>query len=168
MKKPRVLSRLFWEFFKISTIVLGGGYAIVMTADEVFGKRLKLLEEDELLRRLPVFQSVPGLIASNSAIYTGVRVAGVAGGIAAVLGAALPSFLVINFIAMGYGKIPLDNRFLQGAFLGLRAAMCGIIIAALIKSWRGVMRGAYAWACMPIAVLAMLAFKIPPATVLII
>ena len=168
VSKLRILPRLFWEYFKISTIVVGGGYAIILTADEVFGKRLKWIETDELLRKLPVFQSVPGLIATNSAVYVGIRVAGIAGGIAAVIGAALPSFLVINFIAMGYDKIPLDNRFLQGAFLGLRASMCGIIIAAIIKSWKNVMRGTYAWICMPTAIISLLLFKIPPATVLII
>ena len=166
--KWRLLLRLFWEHFKISTIVIGGGYAIVMVADNVFGRRLKWLEEDELITRLPVFQTVPGLLATNSAIYVGVRVAGVWGGIAAVLGAALPSFIVITLIAMGSGNLSsFENPFVRGAFIGLRASMCGIVIAAIIKSWRGVMRGAYAWVVMPAATLAMLVFDIPPKHVLL-
>ena len=167
--KFRLLLRLFWEHFKISIIVVGGGYAIVMVADNVFGKKLKWLEEDELLKRLPIFQTIPGLIATNSAVYTGTRVAGIPGGLAAALGAALPSFVVITIIAMGYEYFSnaFTNPYINGAFIGLRAAMCGIIIAAVVKSWRGVMRGTYAWLCLPAAVIAMLVFDISPKNVLI-
>ena len=49
--------RLFWEFFKISLFVVGGGYAIIVVADDVFGRRLKMLEEGELL----------GIVGSNGA-----------------------------------------------------------------------------------------------------
>ena len=34
------LGRLFWEWFKIALFVVGGGYAIFMVADEVFGRLL--------------------------------------------------------------------------------------------------------------------------------
>ena len=42
MKK---LLRLFWEFFKISLFVVGGGYAIIVVADEVFGKNVCSLDD---------------------------------------------------------------------------------------------------------------------------
>jgi Chromate transport protein ChrA len=167
MKKSAILARLFWEELKISALVVGGGYAIVMVADVVFGRRLKWLEENELLKRLPIFQTVPGLIASNSAVYVGVRVAGTLGGLVAVVGMTLPSFVVISLIASGYDFIPMENRFLQGAFIGLRSAMCGIIIAAIVKSWRNAMRGVYAWLCLPAATAAMFAFGIPAKYVLL-
>jgi len=130
---------------------------------------LKWLEEDELLGRLPIFQTIPGLIATNSAVYTGTRVAGLAGGLAAALGAALPSFTVITIIAVGYEYFSdaFTNHCINGAFVGLRASMCGIIIAAVVKSWRGVMRGMYAWVCLPAAVVAMLVLDILPKNVLI-
>ena len=91
MKK---LLRLFWEFFKISLFVVGGGYAIIVVADEVFGRKLKWLKEGELLDHLPVFQMVPGLIAGNTAIYTGLKVAGRLGAVVALVAVALPSFLI--------------------------------------------------------------------------
>ena len=40
---------LFWEFLKIALFVVGGGYAIIVVADEVFGRKLKWLKEGELL-----------------------------------------------------------------------------------------------------------------------
>ena len=41
----RALHSLFWEWFKIALFVVGGGYAIIAVADEVFGRKLKWLRE---------------------------------------------------------------------------------------------------------------------------
>ena len=41
--------RLFWGFFKIAALVVGGGYAIVPAAEDEFIRRRKLLDETELL-----------------------------------------------------------------------------------------------------------------------
>ena len=67
--------RLFVEFFRISLFVIGGGYAILAVADSVFSK-LKWIREGELLDELPVFQMVPGIIATHTAVYVGRKVAG--------------------------------------------------------------------------------------------
>ncbi len=67
MKK---LASLFWELFKISLFVIGGGYAIIAVADDIFAKK-GWTEEGELVDKLPVFQMVPGLIATHTAVYVG-------------------------------------------------------------------------------------------------
>ena len=59
--------QLFVEFFKISLFVIGGGYAIIAVADSVFAKK-KWTEEGELLDELPVFQMLPGIIATHTAV----------------------------------------------------------------------------------------------------
>ena len=106
--RPRrhVLGRLFVEWFKIALTVIGGGYAIIIVADDVFGKRLRWLGEGELLERLPLFQTIPGLIAGNSAMYVGMRLAGVAGAAVALVAIALPSLIVITAIAMAFAQLP--------------------------------------------------------------
>ena len=63
----RVLLRLFWELFKISLFVVGGGYAIIVVADDVFAKR-GWTKEGEIVGQLPVFQMVPGIIATHVAL----------------------------------------------------------------------------------------------------
>ena len=145
LPRRKVLWVLFCEFFKIALFIVGGGYAIIIAADEVFGKKLKWLREGELLDHLPIFQSIPGLIAGNSAIYVGLKAAGITGVLVALFAVALPSFVIITLVAIGYNNLPLDNPYLQGAFLGLRSALSGIIIATLIKSWKRVMHGFYAY-----------------------
>ena len=119
------LLRLFWEFFKISLLVVGGGYAIIVVADEVFGRKRRMLAEGEVLEHLPIFQMVPGLIAGNTAIYVGLKIAGRTGAAVALLGAALPSFLIFLAVSCGYSFLPVENSYVAGALMGLRAALTG-------------------------------------------
>ena len=106
------LARLFYEWFKIALFVVGGGYAIIVVADEVFGRRLKWVKEGELLEHLPVISSIPGLIAGNSAIYIGLKTHGRLGAVVALAGVALPSMLIFLCVSVGFASIPKDSNYL--------------------------------------------------------
>ena len=148
VSRPKLLWRLFFEFFKIALFVVGGGYAIIVVADDVFSRRLKWTKEGELLEHLPVFQMVPGLIAGNTAIYVGLRMAGLAGAAISLLAVALPSLIIFLAVACGYNSLPLGNPWLESAFLGLRASLTGIIAGTVIAGWRKSVRGVYGYAAM--------------------
>lgn len=167
MTRRAILRQLFIEYFKISLLIVGGGYAIIMTADDVFGRRLKWLEEGELIEHLPIFQTIPGLIAGNSAIYVGRKVGGFLGSLIALVAIALPSLIIILAIAMGFQWISTENRYVQGAFIGLRSAFCGIILAAIIKSWRKLMHSVYAYLCAPLCCVAIIGWNVPAKNLLI-
>ena len=143
--------RLFWEFFKISLFVVGGGYAIIVVADEIFGKKRKWLAEGELLEHLPVFQMVPGLIAGNTAIYVGLKTAGRCGAAVALFGVALPSFLIFLGVSMGYGGLPVHHPLVAGALAGLRAALTGIVLGTIVKGLRPSVKGVYGWTVLVLA-----------------
>ncbi|MBQ3810705.1 MAG: chromate transporter [Kiritimatiellae bacterium] len=165
--RRRILLRLFLEYVRISLCVVGGGYAIIVAADEAFGKRLKWLREGELLDRLPVFQMIPGLIAGNSAAYVGLKMAGVAGVAVAMSAVALPSFVVILAVARGYDWLPMENPWLQGAFLGLRAALAGIVAGTAVKTWPRVMRGVYPYVALAACLVLVLWFRVNAAWTLV-
>ncbi len=126
--------QLFVEFFRISLFVIGGGYAILAVADSVFAKR-KWTEEGELLDELPVFQMLPGIIATHTAVYVGRKVAGLSGAVTSVIAVAMPSVVIFTAVAMGYDALPLESPCLLSAFVGLRSALTGIIAATVIRSW---------------------------------
>ena len=134
--------RLFWEWFKIALFVVGGGYAIIVVADEVFGRKLKWLRDGELLEHLPIISSIPGLIAGNSAIYVGLKVRGRLGALVALAGVALPSIMIFLAVTVGFEMVPKGNRWIDGAFLGLRSALSGVIAAAI---WRAVFKSRMDW-----------------------
>ena len=162
MKK---LAVLFWEMFKIALCVVGGGFAILAAADEVFSKKLKVTEEGEVVEHLPLFQMVPGIIAGNTAVYVGRKVAGVPGAVAALVGVFLPSVIVFSAVSAGYALIPLGDEYLSAAFLGLRAALAGVIAAMVARSWRKSVDSAYAACVLVLALVAIGPLALNPAFV---
>ena len=154
-----VLFRLFWGLFRISLFVVGGGYAIAVVADDFFAKR-GWTEEGEIVGRLPVFQMVPGIIATHVAVYVGSKVAGRLGAAVGVAAVALPSVLIFTAVSMGYASLPVDNPWLASAFIGLRAALAGIVAATILRGWRRNLDSAFAYAVMAGAVAAIAAFGV--------
>lgn len=162
--RKRLLT-LFWEMFKIALTVVGGGFAILAVADEVFSKKLKWTEEGEIVGHLPIFQMVPGIIAGNTAIYVGRKVAGVPGALAALLGVFLPSVIVFSAVSAGYALIPLGNPCLSATFLGLRAALTGIIAAMVARGWRKSVGGVLDWFVLAVSLAAIGPLGVNPALV---
>ena len=161
----KTLWTLFWTMFKIALFVVGGGFAILAVADEVFSKKLKWTEEGEIVENLPVFQMVPGIIAGNTAIYVGRKVAGVPGAVAALVGVFLPSVAVFSAVSAGYALIPLGNPCLSAVFTGLRAALTGIIAAMVARSWRGGVARAQDWFVLAVSLAAIGPMGVNPALV---
>ncbi len=149
-----LLLTLFWELFRLSLFVVGGGYAIIVVADEVFAKR-GWTREGELIDRLPVFQMIPGLIATHTAVYVGRKVAGRAGAAVGVAAVALPSVVIFTLVSAGYRALPLDDPHLVAAFTGLRAALTGIIAATVVRGWRRSLPDAFAYSLLAAALAAL-------------
>lgn len=124
---------LFFTFAKIAALVVGGGLAMLPVIEETFVRKKKLITSEELLDVVALCQMVPGIIAANSAVAIGMKVAGIAGAIAALAGAILPSFLVILLIAWLFPGLSPENRFYLGAFAGIRAGVTGLIAVTACK-----------------------------------
>lgn len=77
-------------------------------------------------------QVTPGPIGINSATYIGYTVTGsVWGAIVATLAVSLPSFILVMTIAFYYQKFR-QNRWVEAAFVGVRPASVGLILAAAL------------------------------------
>lgn len=150
------LVRLFAEFFKISLFVVGGGYAIISVADDVFAK-LGWTKEGELVDQLPVMQMVPGLIATHCAVYVGRKRAGLTGAAVGVVAAALPSVALFTIVSAGYSTLPLKSPLLASFFVGLRSALTGIILSALVRSAQKILRTPLSAALYGLGLVALLA-----------
>ena len=77
-------------------------------------------------------QAAPGLIAVNSAIFIGWRIGGWRGVCGAVLGAVLPSFVIILAIAMVFSEWK-ELPAVEAVFKGIRPAVVALIAAPLFK-----------------------------------
>ena len=124
--------QLFYTYLKIGTFTLGGGYAMLPLIQREVVDRNKWIDEEEFLNMIALAQAAPGLIAVNSAIFIGWRVGGWKGVCGAVLGAVLPSFLIILAIAMVF-KEWKDQPAVEAVFKGVRPAVVALIAAPLVK-----------------------------------
>jgi len=166
--RPAVLARLFFEFFKISLFVVGGGYAILAVADRVFSGKLKWTKESELIEELPVLQMIPGLIAGNTAIYVGHKMAGRLGAAVALVAVALPAFAIFLAVTCGLAYLPMENPWLEGALTGARCALTGILVGTVWKAWRKNVSGLYGPFAACAATAAILVFGVNTALVLLV
>jgi len=90
------------------------------------------IDEEEFLNMIALAQAAPGLIAVNSAIFIGWRIGGWRGVAGAVLGAVLPSFLIILAIAMVFRDWK-EQPAAEAVFKGIRPAVVALIAAPLFK-----------------------------------
>ena len=105
-----------------------------MIEREVVDRR-RWIDSEEYLNMIALAQAAPGLIAVNSAIFIGWRVAGWRGVIATVLGAVLPSFVIILALAIlfqDYHHYPA----VEAVFKGVRPAVVALIAAPLCRMAR--------------------------------
>ena len=124
--------QLFWTYLKIGTFTLGGGYAMLPLIQREVVDRRGWIDEEEFLNMIALAQAAPGLIAVNSAIFIGWRIGGWRGVCGAVLGAVLPSFLIILAIAMVFSEWK-ELPAVEAAFKGIRPAVVALIAAPLFK-----------------------------------
>jgi chromate transporter len=136
--------QLFWTFLKIGTFTLGGGYAMLPLIQHEVVNRNGWIDEEEFLNMIALAQAAPGLIAVNSAIFIGWRVGGWRGVCGAVLGAVLPSFLIILGIAMVFSDWK-ELPAVEAVFKGIRPAVVALIAAPLVKMGKSAIGRQTAW-----------------------
>ncbi len=126
-KKPGVLS-IFLEFFRISTLTIGGGYVMIPVIQKSLEKK-QWLPEEEFYDLFATAQSIPGPLALNTAMFVGRRIRGLPGFFAAMLGIIIPPFvsiLLFSTILTMVDKLPFMKGFLDGSYAvvpGLVAAL---------------------------------------------
>ena len=138
---------LFWSFIKITSLVIGGGYAIIAAAQDDFVTRRKWLTEDDVLEMITITQTVPGILACNAAIYIGWRVGGYCGAFCALAGSVLPSMVIIMLIAAGVDRIQflIDTPEVQGAFKGIIACIVGMVVVTALKMRKKAVKGVFGY-----------------------
>ncbi len=128
----KICFQLFYAFLKIGAFTLGGGYAMLPMVEKAVVDKKKWIGSYEFWDMIAVVQSLPGVFAVNTALYVGRRIAGLKGGLAAMLGAILPSFTIILLIATLF-KDYKDNPTIERIFKGIRPCVVALILAPSIR-----------------------------------
>ena len=128
----KILLELFLTFAKIGLFTFGGGYAMISVIENNCVERKKWITHDEMMNMTVVAESTPGPIAVNCSTFTGFKIAGVPGAMAATLGIVMPSFIVIFIISMFLDNF-LELTIVANAFKGIKVAVSLLILDAAVK-----------------------------------
>jgi chromate transporter len=123
---------LFAATFSVSAVTFGGGYVIVPLLKKKFVDEKGWLEEKEMLDITSIATSAPGVMAINTSILAGYRVAGLAGAMASMLGASLPPLVIMSVIGRLYDLF-INNWYVTSALKGMQAAVAALLADAVFS-----------------------------------
>ena len=150
---------LFLIFMRIGLFTFGGGYAMIPLIEHQCVEKRSWISHEDMMDMTVIAESTPGPIAINVATMVGYRRAGFAGAVAATVGVALPSFVIIYIISMfleGFLEIPV----VANAFRGIRIAVGLLIFNAGWNMFRKMKKTPLSWAILAGSCAAMLAINL--------
>jgi len=158
------LAEIALTFAAISSTAFGGGQKASIRR-QVLARGW--MDEEHFMDGLEIAQVLPGPNLLNLAIYCGQRVRGIAGAIAAFLGASLPPFVIVLVAGALYFKYAA-NPYVHGGLRGCAAGALGLTLGnALELTWD--QRGTWVRvALVALTALAVSLLKMPLLLVLVI
>jgi chromate transporter len=113
-------------------VTFGGGYAILPVIEREIIKKYGWVTSDEVLQYYSIAQITPGIIAVNVSTFIGYKRAGVAGGIVATLGFALPSVTMVALVALLLQNFA-SLEIMRHCFNGIKLAVGALILDTVCR-----------------------------------
>ncbi|MFQ5951792.1 MAG: chromate transporter [Candidatus Omnitrophota bacterium] len=127
-----IIVQLFLSFFRVGLFAVGGAYSFLPLIEREVVEKYHWLAKDEFIEILGAVRILPGAISIKYASYTGYKIAGIPGMIAANLGNLLgPAVLII--LALGLYMKYKDLPSVKNAFNMVHLAVFAMIIAVAFK-----------------------------------
>lgn len=123
-----ILIQLYVQFFMTGLFSIGGGLATLPFLYDM-ADRTDWFTAADIADMIAVSESTPGAIGINMSTYCGFTTAGIIGAIIATLGLISPGIIIIIVIAKFLQNFR-DNKYVDYALYGLRAASMGLIVSA--------------------------------------
>ncbi len=118
---------LFDSFYRSGALVFGGGHVVLPLLESEFVQN-GMMTKEQFLAGYGLTQAVPGPLFTFAS-YIGFVLNGTAGAVIATIAIFLPAFLLVIGVLPFWDsvrKVPV----IQGALLGVNAAVVGILLAA--------------------------------------
>lgn len=163
----KTLYQIFKTFFKVGTLLLGGGYVILPLLQSELVDKKKWIDSDDLCEYYALSQSIPGIIAVNISLFVGYRFKKTLGAITAVTGVITPAFLAIVILARILEEIT-NLRFVQSIFWGVSIGVILLLYLAIKEIWsKSIIDKFSCWVFFVTFVLST-CLKLPPAVIIIL
>ena len=141
--EPVQEKNFFWKLFKstfiVSAFTVGGGYIIIPLLKAKYVDEYHWISDEETLNMVAIAQSTPGIMAVNTAIMLGYRIAGVRGALTGMFATILPPLIIITAVASFYDLIAQNEKvqlILKGMQCGATALLLNVAIDLLLKQFQ--------------------------------
>lgn len=125
---PSLLAKVFVVFAGMSVMLFGGGYVFIPLMQEIVVGTQKWVTQREFVDAIAMGQITPGPILVSAA-FIGLKVAGLAGAVAATAGIYLPP-AILMMIGTRFFAVLKQLVAVNAALRGIRPAVIGMIAAA--------------------------------------
>lgn len=157
---------IFKTFFKVGTLLLGGGYVILPLLTSELVEKKNWITSDELCEFYAIGASLPGIIAANTAIFTGRKLLGTKGAVAATVGMVLPAFLAIVLLATILSEI-INLPTTQHIFWGVGIGVIVLLFLAVKEMWKKTVNDKFSLTVYIVCTILALTRKVPLALIII-
>ena len=157
---------IFKTFFKVGTLLLGGGYVILPLLTSELVDKKGWITSDELCEYYALSSSLPGIIAVNTAIFTGRRLLGTKGAIASITGVTLPAFITIILLASVLREL-VNFESVNYIFWGVGIGVISLLFFAVKEMWNKCVTDKFTSIIYIICLFLALSGKISPAFIVI-
>lgn len=120
---------LFWSFFQIGLLSIGGGYAAIPLIQNQIVETKHWMTLAEVADIITIAEMTPGPIAINASTFVGMKIAGLQGAIIATIGCITPSCIIVLTLALLYDKYK-NLSIIEDIIMTLRPAIIGLIASA--------------------------------------
>jgi len=165
----RFYIQLFWSTFTLSAFTFGGGYVIVPLMRKRFVEHYKWIEEKEMLDLVAIAQSAPGVMAVNTSILVGYRMAGFPGAFFTIFGTVLPPLIIIAVISFFYAAFR-ESPAVSAVLRGMSAGVAAVVADAIIKMGKNIVdeKSVFSTLVMVISFLAVFLFDVDVKIIILI
>ena len=159
-----ILWQLFWTFLKVNLLSTSGPASVGLLYQEAVGR---FVTEAKFVQAVGLSAVLPGSDALQLAMYIGYDVAGIPGGLVALLASILPPTLIILGVTMILHRLRREawvNRFVEGLAPAVSVLM-------IFTAWNIFSKGGgNSWVGWTIAIVSFAAMwrKMPERVVIII
>ncbi len=158
------LAEMFWIFFKISLVLIGGGYVLLPISIEEFSKKRNLLTQEQIINFYALSQCLPGVIVVKTAVFIGYHLRGKAGATIALLGLITPPFFAILIAAGILSKVdPAVLSYLNT----ITIAVIVLVGAAFVELAVVCLRNAFTISLFTMTVLLFIFTKLHPVSIIL-
>ncbi len=158
--EPPTFRQALPVWVKIGLLSFGGPAGQIALMHRELVEKHGWLDEKRFLHALNYCMLLPGPEAQQLAVYTGWLLHKTRGGIVAGALFVLPGALLmwaISYMYVFHGKLP----WIEAVFYGLKAAVMAVVVSAVLRIGKKVLKHPAMWAIAAASLTAILVFNVP-------